>query len=224
MLLEVTQEHVAGCQSLGHRCTSCTCFCSPGHGALGTNREQPHWPEINAQGILTLGWTPSRPRAPLPRPLCGSETKAKFSPGVVTFTAAFRASENKGSENTTSFPRKTEGALRGGFYWLVKRHLSVPVGCGCSTFIIQEAPANSPFPARGFRCLPRATPPPIPNSPPGLQGGAGGGNLLHISRTGGRALLKVTLTLSCLGGASGRGHVGGPGQTQTRLEDSHTCF
>lgn len=64
---------------------------------------------------------------------------------------------------------------------------------------MREAPALSPFPARGWLRLPRS-----PSLHP--QGGAGSGNLLHISRTGegGRALLKGTLNP---GGREG----GGPG-------------
>ena len=63
---------------------------------------------------------------------------AKFSLVVVTFLAAFRASESKDAENIPFFPRKTSGAAGGGFYWLLKRHLSVPGVSGSRTSIIQE--------------------------------------------------------------------------------------
>lgn len=73
-----------------------------------------------AQGILALAGHQVGLGLPCSGPSVAQRPSlTKFSPGLITFTAAFRASESKNVENTTSFTDRLKGRLDVGFTgWL----------------------------------------------------------------------------------------------------------
>ena len=73
-----------------------------------------------AQGILALAGHQVGLGLPCSGPSVAQRPSlTKFSPGLITFTAAFRASESKNVENTTSFTDSLKGRLDVGFTgWL----------------------------------------------------------------------------------------------------------